>query len=402
MCWRVSHGRRQSGDLSIEGMASFKLKPGDRPRVLRGHPWVYANEVQDLPGPEHNGTAVECRDARGRLLGSGIYNGKSQIVWRKFSDTKAGFDEEYITGALRSALARRSPEPVQRMVWSESDFLPGLIVDRYHDLLVMQALTLAVDRMAGKIAEILARETGVGNILLKNDAPVRLKEGMDLEVRTVRGGPVEEGWTRIGEIDYWLDPVHGQKTGFYLDQRLEYGRVASHCAGKRVLDAFCNQGGFSLAAAQAGAVEVLGVDVSAEAVQLAVKNAEHNKLQVKFLAENVFDYFKRERKAIWDVVVLDPPPFAKSRENRVEAMRGYKELNLRAFQRLSKGGILATYCCSHHVTYDMYLEMLSAAAADAGRVVRVRELCRQPPDHPVLLNVPESEYLRGFILEMMH
>ncbi|MDD5260282.1 MAG: class I SAM-dependent rRNA methyltransferase [Methylacidiphilales bacterium] len=379
----------------------MKLKPGDRPRVLRGHPWVYANEIQELLGPDWNGRAVECRDARGRLLGSGIYNQTSQILWRKFSSGKTDFDRACLSQAIQAAIQRRNAEPVQRLVWSESDFIPGLVVDKYNNVLVVQALTLAVDRMTDQIGEILRKATGAGTILLKNDAPVRSKEGLGLEVRMLSGGPVEAGWTRIGEIEFWLDLAGGQKTGFYLDQRKEYSKVAGYCAGKRVLDAFCNQGGFALHAAKAGASEALGIDASSDAVALAEKNAAHNNLNAKFLAENVFDYFKRERKKTWDVIILDPPAFAKSREKLPEAMRGYKELNLRAFQRLSPGGILASYSCSHHVSHDHYFQMLAEAAADAGRTVRMLELCRQPDDHPVLLNVPESEYLRGFIMEVL-
>ncbi|MDR1192259.1 MAG: class I SAM-dependent rRNA methyltransferase [Verrucomicrobiales bacterium] len=381
-------------------MPALKLKPGDRPRVLRGHPWVFANEVQRLLPADADGWAVECRDARGRLLGTGIYNGKSQIVWRKFSADHADFDKKFLRAAIVSALQRRGDGDTQRLVWSDSDFIPGLVADRYGDIVVLQALTLAVDLHINEIAEIFDELLAPKSILLKNDAPVRAKEGLPLTV-SVAGAEVTPHWRKIGAVEFWLDLAGGQKTGFYLDQREEYQKVARRCRDRRVLDAFCNQGGFALHAAAGGASEVLGIDVSKEAVALARRNAEHNRLNVSVSAENVFDYFSRERQREWDVIILDPPSFTKSKDRLGEALRGYKELNLRALQRLAVGGILATYTCSHHVTHDVFWQMLADAAGDAGRVTRLREICRQPADHPVLLNVPESEYLRGFIVEVV-
>jgi 23S rRNA (cytosine1962-C5)-methyltransferase len=381
-------------------MPALKLKPGNRPRVLHGHPWVFANEIQQPLGAEHNGEAVECRDSQGRLLGTGIYNEKSQIIWRKFSANRAAFDNKFLHAAISAALHRRNADKIQRLVWSESDFIPGLIADRYNDILVLQALTLAVDQRIAEIAEIFDELLQPKSILLKNDAPIRTKEGLDLAV-SVAGEEVQPHWCKIGDVEFWLDLAGGQKTGFYLDQREEYQKVAKLCQGKRVLDTFCNQGGFALHAANHGAAEVLGVDISKEAVELAKRNAAHNKLNVTVSAENVFDYFSRERKREWDVIILDPPSFTKSKDRLTEALRGYKELNLRALQRLAPGGVLATYSCSHHVTHDVYLGMLMNAAGDAGRSVRLKEICRQPADHPILLNIPESEYLRGFILEVL-
>ncbi|MDR0532383.1 MAG: class I SAM-dependent rRNA methyltransferase [Verrucomicrobiales bacterium] len=381
-------------------MPALKLKPGNRPRVLKGHPWVFANEIQQPLGTDYNGRAVECRDSQGRLLGSGIYNEQSQIIWRKFSAGRAPFNRDYFHAAISAALQRRSNDKLQRLVWSESDFIPGLIADRYNDIIVLQALTLAVDKHIAEIAEIFDELLKPESILLKNDAPIRSKEGLELTV-SVAGEDVQPHWCQIGEVEFWLDLAGGQKTGFYLDQREEYRKIAELCAGKRVLDAFCNQGGFALHAAKHQASEVFGVDISKDAVELAQRNADHNKLEATFNAENVFDYFSRERKKQWDVIILDPPSFTKSKDRLSEAMRGYKELNLRALQRLAPGGVLATYSCSHHVTHDVYWDMLTDAAGDAGRTVRLKEICRQPADHPILLNVPESEYLRGFILEVL-
>ncbi|MDR1146232.1 MAG: class I SAM-dependent rRNA methyltransferase [Verrucomicrobiales bacterium] len=382
-------------------MPALKLKPGDRPRVLKGHPWVFANEVQQLLPADADGRAVECRDARGRLLGTGIYNGKSQIVWRRFATGRADFDKEFLRAAIVSAARRRGDADVARLVWSESDNLPGLIADRYGDIIVLQALTLAVDRRLADIADIFDELCRPKSILLKNDAPIRVKEGLDLTV-SVAGAEVTPHWRKIGEVEFWLDLAGGQKTGFYLDQREEYRRVAALCRGRRVLDACCNQGGFALHAAAGGATEVLGIDISKEAVALARRNAERNRWpQVTFSVGNVFDYFSRERRREWDVIILDPPSFTKTKGRLAEALRGYKGLNLRALQCLAPGGVLATYACSHHVTHDAYWRMLLDAAGDAGRAARLLDIRRQPADHPIVLQVPESEYLRGFILELI-
>jgi 23S rRNA (cytosine1962-C5)-methyltransferase len=204
----------------------------------------------------------------------------------------------------------------------------------------------------------------------------------------------------ISGFRYWLDLQGGQKTGFYLDQVRQHPLVARFAEGARVLDAFCNQGSFALHAARAGAARVLGIDSSEEAVALARKNAEANGVAAEFTVANVFDHFSAAREETWDLIVLDPPPFARSKSALENALRGYKEINLRAMQRLAPGGVLATYSCSHHVTAEVFADMLASAAADAKRHVQVLEFCHQPPDHPVLVTMPESEYLRGMILRV--
>jgi 23S rRNA (cytosine1962-C5)-methyltransferase len=206
----------------------------------------------------------------------------------------------------------------------------------------------------------------------------------------------------IDGFDYWLDLQGGQKTGFYLDQRVQHAVVAKYCAGKRVLDAFCNQGPFALHAARAGATQVLGLDSAEDAIAAARRNAGQNGLRAEFAVANVFDWFNdpaREVEPRWDVIILDPPPFAKSKSALAGALRGYKEINLRALQRLAPGGVLATYTCSHHMQDAELRTVLAEAATDAKRKVRVLEFCHQPPDHPVLVTMPESEYLRGYILQ---
>ena len=396
---------------NVSASPSLKLKPNAKPRVLAGHPWIFANEVEALLPAEHDGSVVECRDRAGRFIGTGLYNSRSQIVWRRLSRDRVVLDEAYLRDALTRALARRAATGGKeqgshvascgRLVWSESDDLPGVVVDRFDDTLVVQLQALGMDRHAALFGEVLADLVKPAEIIFRNDAPIRRLEGLPFEVHTRSGRPWTPRWVTIDGFAYWLDLQHGQKTGFYLDQREQHALVARYCAGRRVLDAFCNQGPFALHAARAGAVEVLGLDSAADAVAQARKNAERNGVRATFAEANVFDWFNdpaRATEAPWDVIVLDPPPFAKSKSALAGALRGYKEINLRALQRLAPGGVLATYTCSHHMQDAELRRVLAEAAADAKRKVRVLEFCHQPPDHPVLVTMPESEYLRGYVL----
>ena len=390
---------------------SLKLKPNAKPRVLAGHPWVFANEVEALLPAEHDGEIVECRDRADRFLGTGVYNSKSQIVWRRFSRERAALNAAYLRGAVERAVARRegmgsmekgAGENCRRLVWSESDDLPGLVVDQFGDTLVVQIQTAAMEKRSAMVGDVLAEVLKPAEIIFRNDAPIRRLEGLPQEVHTRSGTAWAPRWVNINGLDYWLDLSGGQKTGFYLDQRAQHRLVAKYCAGKRVLDAFCNQGPFALHAARAGAAKVLGLDSAEDAIGAARRNAEKNGVQAEFGVANVFDWLNDASRAgepLWDVIILDPPPFAKSKSALEGALRGYKEINLRALQRLAPGGILATYTCSHHMQDAELRGVLAGAAADAKRKVRVREYCHQPPDHPVLVTMMESEYLRGYIVQ---
>jgi 23S rRNA (cytosine1962-C5)-methyltransferase len=382
---------------------SFKLKANANSRVLSGHPWVFANEVEAPLPPECDGEVVECRDRTGRLLGTGICNGRSQIVWRRLSRDRVALDEAYIRGALERAIARRLPGGFRRLVWSESDDLPGIVADQYGDAVVVQVQTLAMERRSALVGDLLDGLLRPADVIFRNDAQIRRLEGLELETHTRSGKPWEPRWATIDGLETWLDLMGGQKTGFYLDQRAQHAAVARYCAGGRVLDAFCNQGSFAIHAARAGASQVLGLDSAPEAIAAARRNAEKNGVRAGFEVANVFDWLNDPSNRpgpSWDVVILDPPPFAKSRSALEGALRGYKEINLRAMQRLAPGGVLATYTCSHHMQDADLRSVLSAAATDAKRRVRVLEFCHQPPDHPVLIAMPESEYLRGYILRV--
>jgi len=370
---------------------------------------------------------VECRDCRGHFLGTGIYNSRSQIVWRRLSWERVALAEPWLRGALQRAIARRTcpgalggeaagagsagaarPARFSRLVWSESDDLPGVVVDQFGDTLVMQTQTLAMEKRLETLVALLEELVQPAEIVIRNDASIRRLEGLPLEVKTRSGRPWEPRWMRIDGIDYWLDLQGGQKTGFYLDQRGQHAAVAGYVrrlaparpAGVRVLDAFCNQGPFALHCVQAGAAEVLGLDSAGEAIEQARRNAARNQLPAEFAVANVFDYFTERRAETWDLIILDPPPFARSKGALAGAMRGYKEINLRAMQRLSPGGALATYSCSFHVQDADFRAMLAEAAHDARRRAQVIEFCHQPSDHPVLVTMPESEYLRGYILRI--
>ena len=391
-------------------IASLKLKPNANSRVLAGHPWVFANECVELLPPSHDGGVVECRDPKGRFLGTGIYNSKSQIVWRRLSRDRVTLDEAYLRGALGRSVGRRQEQPVgqgvaggfRRLVWSESDELPGLVVDQFGDTLVVQIQTLAMEPYGAFIGDVLAELTGAGEVIFRNDANIRKLEGLPFEVHTRSGQAWAPRWVKIDGLDYWLDLHGGQKTGFYLDQRPQHTAVAKYAPGRRVLDAFCNQGSFALHCARAGAASVRGLDSAFDAIGQAKKNAERNGLAVDFVAANVFDWFTAHREAepAWDLIILDPPPFAKSKSALEGAIRGYKELNLRAMKALVPGGVLATYACSHHMQDKELRAVLAEAATDAKRRVHVLEWCHQPLDHPVLVTMPESEYLRGYILRV--
>jgi 23S rRNA (cytosine1962-C5)-methyltransferase len=367
---------------------------------------VFANEVEAPLPAENDGQVVECRDRTGRLLGTGIYNSKSQIIWRRLSRDRVTLDAAYLRSALTAAIARREGGVAggrfRRLVWSESDGLPGVVVDQFGDALVVQVQTLALDAHAALLGDILVELTGASEVIFRNDSNLRRLEGLPLGIHTRSGQPWEPRWATIDGFEYWLDLQNGQKTGFYLDQRAQHAVVAKYAAGKRVLDAFCNQGSFALHAARAGAARALGLDSAEDAVAQARKNAERNGVNAEFVLANVFDWFTAQRDAApaWDVIVLDPPPFAKSKSALENALRGYKELNLRAMKALTPGGVLATYTCSHHM-HDVELrQVLAQAANDAKRRVHVLEWCHQPADHPVLATMPESEYLRGYVLRV--
>ncbi|GAB4253160.1 MAG: class I SAM-dependent rRNA methyltransferase [Candidatus Methylacidiphilales bacterium] len=381
-------------------MASLKLAAGRKARVLHGHPWIFAGEVTKRLPPACDGTPVTARDANGRPLGTGFYNGQSQIVWRRLSRDPVEITPAFFQGRIAAAIARREPGEVRRLVWSEADGLPGLVVDQFGSALSVQITTLGMERNLTSLLEALDAVIHPERLVLRNDTPVRVKEGLGQEIRVVRGSP-EPFWCRIGLVEFEIDLVGGQKTGAYLDQRQEYEQIARLAAGRRVLDLCCNQGGFALHAAMAGARDVVGIDSSETALAQARKNAERLGLSVRWIEANVFDWLRTHRKETFDLVILDPPPLGKSKAGMGGALDGYRDLNLRALRLLGPQGLLATYTCSHRVTREGFEDMLAKITGEVERDLRLIRRVEQPNDHPILMNFPESEYLRGAIVEVV-
>ena len=384
-------------------MAGLVIKP--RTRILHGHDWVYTSDVLKAFGNPVDGEPVSLKDGKDRMLGSAIYNSKSQIVARRFSRQRQDLDLDFFKRRIALAAEyrnRRGVDPlVCRLVWSESDGLPGVVIDRYGDTFVLQTLTLAMDRRKELFVEALKAVASATNIVERNDAPIRKAEGMELTTGVLLGEahPVE---IEILGLKFLVDPLHGQKTGFYLDQIGSYREVSEWAAGRRVLDCFANQGAFALACARADAQAVTAVEISEGAVGQIRANAERNGLALNAVAANVFDFLNDEerRGAQYDLIVLDPPSFTKSKGKLHDALRGYKEIHLRALKLLAPGGLLATFSCSHHVGAEMFREMIVDALVDAKKSARLLKVMRQAPDHPILVGLPETEYLKGFLLEL--
>ena len=387
-------------------MAGLIIKP--RARVLHGHDWVYASDILKTFGNPTPGDVVSLKDGKDRLLGSAIYNPVSQIVGRRFSRQRQDLDADFFRRRVTQAIEYRRRRGVNprlcRLVWSDSDGLPGVVVDRYGDCLVVQTLTLAMDQRKELLTAALVALLEPAAIVERNDAPVRRAEGMETVTGVLYGEPPGEIEIEMDGLHFAIDPLRGQKTGFYLDQIDNYREVAAYARGRRVLDCFTNQGAFALTCARAGAASVTAVEVGADAVASARRNAERNDLPgIEWREANVFDLLPVEEKrgARYDLIILDPPSFTKSKGQLSDAMRGYKEIHLRALKLLSDDGLLATFCCSHHVSPAEFREMMIDASVDARRSVRQLARFTQAADHPVVPTLPETEYLQGYLYEAM-
>ena len=384
-------------------MAGLVIKP--RARILHGHEWVYASDVLKAFGDPKDGDVVSLKDGRDHMLGSAIFNSKSQIVARRFSRQRQFLDPDFFRRRIAQTVEYRERRGINprlcRLVWSESDGLPGVIVDRYGDTLVLQTLTLAMDKRKDLIVEALKAVAKPATIVERNDAPIRKAEGMELTTDVLHGNAAPIDIEVLG-LKFQIDPLQGQKTGFYLDQLENYSAVAQWARGRRVLDCFANQGAFALACAKEGAAEVRAVEIGAEYVALLRDNAARNALALEAIEANVFDFLKDEerRGAQYDLIILDPPSFTKSKETLHDALRGYKEIHLRALKLLSPNGLLATFCCSHHVSGKLFMQTIVDALVDAKKTVRQLRAFQQGLDHPVLPTLPETEYLKGWLFEM--
>ena len=385
-------------------MAGIVVKP--RGRILHGHDWVFSSEVLKVFGNPTDGDVISIKDGKDRFLGSAIYNSKSQIMARRFSRRRQDLDLEFFRRRIAQASEyrdRRKIDPkLRRVVWSESDGLPGVIIDRYGDRFVLQTLTCAMDIRKDSIAAAMVDLFGDVIIIERNDAPIRNAEGLELRRGILRGTPSQTA-IEIEGVRFEVDLLHGQKTGFYLDQRYNYGTVAGYARDRRVLDCFANQGAFALTCARAGAADVTAVEENRENIDTAKRNAAHNELKAQWIEQDVFQFLRAAEKAEaqYDLIVLDPPSFTRTKSGLRDALRGYRELHMRAFKLLSKDGLLATFSCSHHVSDAALSDTIADALVDARRSARRVRRFEQARDHPILPTIPETEYLRGFLLEMM-
>jgi len=375
-------------------------------RVASGHPWIFASDITDRDGAQP-GAAVKVADSRGRPLGTAHYSSASQIALRILSRSIDEIGRDFFLQRLRAAEEHRHAvvrdSNAYRVVHGEADRLPALVVDRYADYLVLQTLNQGMDAAKEHIVSCLDEIFHPRAIVVRNDVAVRTKEQLPLESAVLEGEAPECVTVQMNGLTLRADLLRGQKTGIYLDQRENYRAAAQYAAGGRALDCFTSTGGFALhLAAKCESVEA--VDSSAAALATAQANADANGIaNVQFREADVFEllagHVSTHRQ--FSLVVLDPPAFAKSRRNLEAAVTGYKEINLRALRLLGPGGILVTCSCSHHVSEATFLELIAQASLDANRTLRVLERRTQAQDHPILLTVPETHYLKCLVLEVV-
>jgi len=391
-------------DTNQAGMNQVRVNRKAAGRVASGHPWIFSSDVTDR-GQAQPGETVRVVDQRGQSLGVAHYSSASQITLRMLSCGATGRD--FYLQRLRKAEAYRGRvvchSDAYRVVHGEADLLPALVVDRYGDYLVMQTLDQGMDAAKEEIASCLQEIFEPRGIVARNDAAVRVKEELPLETTVLAGDIPESVSVRMNGLSLTADLLHGQKTGIFLDQRENYLAAASYASGGRALDCFTSTGGFALhLAAKCESVEA--VDSSGPAIERARQNAAANEIaNVDFREADVFDVLNGYNSARreFSLVVLDPPAFTKSRRNLEAATTAYKEINLRALRLLAPGGILVTCSCSHHLSEPAFLELLAQAALDSKRTLRVLERRTQSQDHPILLTVPETLYLKCLILEVV-
>lgn len=383
-------------------MKTVKVNRKAADRAASGHPWIFASDVVER-GDAAPGDAVRVVDPRGRPIGVAHFSSTSQITLRLLSDKPEPIDKQFFLRRLSAAIVHRERVVERsnacRLIYSEGDLLPGLIVDRYGPYLVMQTLDQGMERCRDLIVHCLTELLAPAGILARNDASVRKLEGLPLETTVLAGDIPERAAVEMNGLKLEADLLHGQKTGVYLDQRENYVAVSRYARG-RILDCFTSTGGFALHAARHAEI-VEAVDSSAPALATAETTARANAItNVQFRQADVFEFLAGiERR--YAMVILDPPAFAKSRKSLDDAARGYKEINLRALRLLEVGGILVTCSCSHHLSEAALLGIVAEAALDAGKTLRVLERRTQAADHPILLTVPETHYLKCLILEVV-
>ena len=404
--------------------ALVRLKPNRDKPVRQGHPWIFSGAIEHIPTTAADGDIVDVGTADGRWLARGYLNRRSQIQVRLLTWVQESIDESFWRHRLAAAVAARTAIPEMdstnglRLVNAENDGLPGLTVDRFADTLVLQAGTLAIDLRKQILADLLLELTGAKGVIERSEMALRRQEGLGPAAGLLAGvgpaGPIEV--TESG-LRFAVDLEHGQKTGFYTDQRQNRRRFAAYCRayasqtgrGPRVLNAFAYTGAFGVYALAAGAAHVTNIDSSVEALELAETNLRLNGYDPDTVAEgvagDVFDILRDWRDSSdgprFDMIVLDPPKFVQSQQHMERALRGYKDINLLALQLLNPGGVLATFSCSGLVDAALFQKVVFGAAVDAGRTVQILEWLRQSADHPVAITFPEGEYLKGLICRVL-
>jgi 23S rRNA (cytosine1962-C5)-methyltransferase len=382
------------------------LAPRQTHRCQAGHPWVFRSELLELP-PLANGQEVLVNDHRNRLIGSGFYSEKSQIAIRLYSRQAEAFDATLLRRRLTAAIAQRelrmAGRPARRLVSSEGDLLPGLIVDQYGDRLVVQTTTFGMDLRQTEVVTFLHELLTPSQIIERNDLPVRELEGLPQRAGVLHGPSDARVTVAIGRLAVTVDLLDPHKTGAYLDQQLAHEELMRWVRpGDRLLDVCCHLGGFALHGLLAGAASAVGLDQSEASVRGAEIAAQAAGVSERFrtVHGDAFAWLTNCRDT-FDVIVLDPPSFTRNRAGAAAALRGYRDLHMRALRRLAPGGRLLTYSCSHHVSREQFLETLVEAAADAHVTLRLDAITTQSPDHPVLPAAPETEYLKGFVVTVL-
>jgi 23S rRNA (cytosine1962-C5)-methyltransferase len=376
------------------------LRKNEEHRVAGGHPWVFSNEIREFKGTPAIGDVVEVRSAGGISLGFGFYNPHSLIAIRLIARTPVEVDTEFFHQRFADALALRKqllPDATSfRLVHGEGDFLPGLIVDKYNEYLTIQTLAFGIDARLPMICDALDSLLHPAGIVERNESPLRTLERLEQKKGVLRGTAAPTVIEEHG-LHYSVDLLEGQKTGFFLDQRANRLTIRAFTAGRTVLDCFCNDGGFALNAARAGAASVTGIDASEDAVRRAQNNAAMNKLEnVRVERSDVFDKLDEFSAAgtTFDVIVLDPPSFTKNRKTVPTAKKGYKELHAKALRILRPGGYLLSASCSHHIEPDVFLTLIDETSRKCGRTLQLLDWRGAAPDHPTLPSVPETRYLK--------
>ena len=386
-------------------MPQVRISTRGARRIRQGHLWVYRSDVRD-PSDAVGGAIVRAVDEAGNFVGQAFYSDRSEIALRFLTTHEQAIDREWWRASLhrcvesRAAIARETN--AYRLVYSEGDLLPSLIVDLYDNVLVLQTLSQGTEKLKGMLTELLTAEFNPRAVIERNEARVREFEGLELRSGLLYGDAADEVEINQHGVRFVVSPLGGQKTGAFLDQRENYLAARSVAHG-RALDCFTFNGGFALHLARS-CENVLAIDISADAIVAAQRNAELNEAgNIEFRTANVFDALREMESGgeRFDTIVLDPPAFAKSRATVKSAARGYKEINLRALKLLNAGGVLVTCSCSYHMSEDLFLELIADAALDARRRVQIIERRGQSRDHPVLLGVPETHYLKCLILRVL-